>query len=117
MGSMPVGVQYPSSSSLGELPSYWDWLWCPGLLPVLVSIALPFAFHTWGFTFSLIFHCISIVLLLYGQRIATHSVHPSLAHFLGEFPGLGLAVITDVVVLEAEQGCAWSRNLDPNLRL
>src|SRR6218665_3713596 len=46
---MPVGVQCPISSSLGEFPSYWDWLWCPGLSPALVSIALPFAFHTWCF--------------------------------------------------------------------
>src|SRR6218665_2659275 len=38
---MPVGVQCPIYSSLGELPSYWDWLWCPGLSPVLVSIAFP----------------------------------------------------------------------------
>jgi len=28
--------------------------------------------------------------------------HPSLSHFLGEFPGLGLALIPDVVVSEAE---------------
>src|SRR6218665_3038119 len=33
---------------------------------------------------------------------------------LGEFLGLGLALVPDVVVPEAEQGCAWSRNLDPN---
>src|SRR6218665_1443529 len=46
---MPVGVQCSISSSLGEFPSYWDWLWCPGLSPVLVSIAFPFAFHTWFF--------------------------------------------------------------------
>src|SRR6218665_2077103 len=38
---MPVGVQCPISSSLGEFPSYLDRLWCPGLSPVLVSIALP----------------------------------------------------------------------------
>src|SRR6218665_162142 len=37
---MSVGVQCPISSSLCEFPSYWDWLWCPGLSPVLVSIAL-----------------------------------------------------------------------------
>src|SRR6218665_1874371 len=37
---MPVGVQCPISSSLGEFPSYWEWLWCPGLSPVLMSIAL-----------------------------------------------------------------------------
>src|SRR6218665_4098399 len=82
------------SSSLGEFPSYWDWLWCPGLLPVglLVSIAIPFAFHTWCFPFDVICHWISIVFFLYGRRITTHSVDPSLTHFLGEFPGLGLAL-------------------------
>src|SRR6218665_98376 len=49
---------------------------------------VPFAFHTWCFPFDLICHWISIVFLLYGRRIATHSVDPSLTHFLGEFPGL-----------------------------
>ena|SRR6218665_2912524 len=49
-----------------------------------------------------------------GRCICTHLVDPSLTHFLGEFPGLGLALEPDVVVPEAEQGCAWSRNLDPN---
>src|SRR6218665_2929085 len=100
---MPVGVQCLISSSLGEFPSYWDWLWCPGLSPVLVSITLPSAFHTWCFPFALICHWISIVFLLYGRRIATHSVDPSLTYFLGEFPGLGLALVPDVVVPEAEQ--------------
>src|SRR6218665_1148298 len=100
---MPVGVQCPISSSQGEFPSYWDWLWCPGLSPVLVSIALPFAFHTWCFPFAVICQCwISIEFLLYGRRVATHSVDPSLSHFLGEFPGLGLALIPDVVVSEVE---------------
>src|SRR6218665_1629512 len=87
---MLVGVQCPISSSLGEFPSYWDWLWCPGLSPVLGSIALPFPFHTWCFPFALIRHWISIVFLLYGRCIATHSVDSSLTHFLGELPGLGL---------------------------
>jgi len=45
MGSTPEGVQCPLTSSLGEFPGYWDWLWYPGLLPVLVSITFPFAFH------------------------------------------------------------------------
>src|SRR6218665_3993899 len=90
------------------------WLWCSGLSPVLVSIALPVAFHTWCFPFALVCHWISIVFLLYGRRIATHSVHPSLIHSLGEFPGLELALVSDVVVHEAEQQCAWSRKLDPN---
>src|SRR6218665_2462172 len=65
---MPVGVQCPISSSLVEFPSYWDCLWCPGLSPVLVSIALPFTFHSWCFPFALIYHWISIVFLLYGRR-------------------------------------------------
>src|SRR6218665_1112075 len=96
---MPVGDQCPISSSLCKFPSYWEWLWCPGLSPVLVSIALPFAFHTWCFPFALICHWISIVFLLYGRRIlATHSVDPSLTHFLGEFPGLGLAPVPNVMV-------------------
>src|SRR6218665_1265712 len=85
-----IGVQCPISSSLGEFSSYWDWLWCPGLSLVLVSIALPFAFHTWCFPFALICHWISNVFLLYGRRITTHSVDPSLTNFLGEFSGLAL---------------------------
>src|SRR6218665_793165 len=105
---MPVGVQCRISSSLGEFPSYWNWLWRPGLLPVLVSITLPFAFHTWCFPFAFICHWITIVFLLYGRRIATHSVDTSFTHFLGEFSGLGLALVLDVVVPEAEQRCAWS---------
>src|SRR6218665_2966199 len=107
---MSVGVQCPNSSSLGEFPSYWDWLWCPGLSPVLVPIALPFAFHTWCFPFALICHWISIVFLLYGRRIATHSVDPSVTHFLGEFPGLGLALVPDVVVPEADSGAHGAEN-------
>src|SRR6218665_1877809 len=86
---MPVGVQCPISSSLGEFPAYWDWLWYPGLLSVLVSIAfslrLPYlsvfsihCFFTWNW--------ISFVFLLYDQHICTRSVNP----FLGEFSGLEL---------------------------
>src|SRR6218665_2903678 len=45
MGSAPVGAQCPLTSSLGDFLGYRDWLWYPGLSPVLVSIALPFAFH------------------------------------------------------------------------
>src|SRR6218665_2694170 len=68
---------------------------------------IPFAFHTWCFPFALICHWISIVFLLYGRRITTHSVDPPLTHFLGEFPGLGLALVPDVVVPQAEQRCTW----------
>src|SRR6218665_2293168 len=46
LGPQPVGVQCPLTSSLGEFLSYKDWLWYPGLPPVLVSIVFsPFAFH------------------------------------------------------------------------
>ena len=107
---MPVKVQCPISSSVGEFPSYWDWLWCPGLPPVLVSIILPLAFHTWCFPFALICHWISMVFLLYGRRVATHSVDPSLTHYLGEFPGLGLALVPDVVVPEADSGAHGAEN-------
>ena len=75
------------------------------------AIALPLAFLTWCFPFALICHCISIVFLLYGRRIATHSVDPSLIHILGEFPGLGLALVPDVVVPEADSGAHGAENL------
>src|SRR6218665_150805 len=92
MGSVPVGAQCPLTSSLGEFLGYWDCLWYPGLSPVLVSIAFPFAFHTSLFFHSLFFTChwISFVFLLYPRHICIHSVDPLLTHFLGEFPGLGL---------------------------
>src|SRR6218665_3712893 len=48
MGSAPVGAQCPLTSSLGEFLCYRDCLWYPGLSPVLVSIALPFAFIQWS---------------------------------------------------------------------
>src|SRR6218665_3680234 len=96
---MPVGVQCPISSSLGDFSSYWDWLWCPGLSPVLGSIALPFAFHTWCFPFALI--CQSCFFFTTDVSPPIRSTLPSLTPFLGEFPGLGLALVPDVVVPEA----------------
>ena len=106
MGAAPVCVQCSLTSSLGEFLGYWDWLLCPLLSPLLVSITYPFAFHISVF-FHLLFTChwISFVLLLYGRRIYTHSVNPSLTHLLGEFPDFGLALVPDVVVREAEH--AW----------
>src|SRR6218665_3734216 len=38
---MPIGVQCPISSSLGEFPSYWDWLWRPGLSPYCCPSPFP----------------------------------------------------------------------------
>ena len=55
--------------------------------------------------------------LLYGRCICTHSVDPSLTHFLGEFQGLRLALLPDVVVPEADQWCAKNRSLYPNFCL
>src|SRR6218665_1955333 len=45
MGPAPVGAQCPLASSLGEFLGYRDFLWYPGLSPLLLSIALAFAFH------------------------------------------------------------------------
>jgi len=74
MGSAPVGVQCPLTSSLCEFPDYWDWLWYPALLPVLVSIAFPFAFHISMFFHSLFFtsHWMSFVFLLCDWCICAH---------------------------------------------
>src|SRR6218665_523675 len=50
----PVGVQCPITSSLGEFLGYWEWLWYPGLPPVLVSIAISLRLPYFGvFTFTL----------------------------------------------------------------
>src|SRR6218665_2605536 len=83
-----------------------------GKIPVLTGFPSPSIL--WCFPFALICHWISIVFLFYGRRITTHSVDPPLTHFLGQFPGLGLALVPDVVVPQAEQRCTWSRKLDPN---
>src|SRR6218665_2469104 len=113
---MPVGVQCPISFSLGEFPSYWDlglaWgSWAFARIGVhRPSLYLPYLM----FSIRSFCHRISIVFLLYGRCIATHSVDPSRTPFLGEFPGLGLALVPDVVVPEAEQRCTWSRKLDAN---
>src|SRR6218665_861038 len=68
--------------------------WCPSPFP---SLSILGVFHlplsAIGFQSFFFF------------RIATHSVHPSLTEFLGEFAGLGLALLPDVVVPEAEQRC------------
>src|SRR6218665_1854784 len=95
--SMPVGVQCRISSSLGEFPGYWDWLWCPSPFPSLSKLGVFHSFlSTIGFQ-SCFFFTADV------SPFATHSVDPSLTHFLGEFPGLGLALVPDVVVTEAEK--------------
>src|SRR6218665_1486360 len=106
---MPVGVQCPISSSLCEFPAIgigsgvlgFRPYWCPSPFPSLSIL---------GF-FHLLLSAIGFQsFLLYGRRIATHSVDPSLTHFLGEFPGLGLALGPDVVVPEADSGAHGAEN-------
>src|SRR6218665_110376 len=114
---MPLGVQCPISSSLGEFPSsYWDWLWCPGFSPVLVSMIHRSSLH---FPY-LVFSIRSYLPLDFNRH---SSLRPTYRHPFGrpftyslfsEFPGLGLTLVPDVVVPEAEQRCAWIRKLDPN---
>src|SRR6218665_1591938 len=77
MGSAPVGAQCPITSSLGEFLGYRYWLWYPGLSPVLVSIALPCAFHISEF----FIHSSSLDLIrvfFYGGGICTHHLPSSL---------------------------------------
>src|SRR6218665_1614110 len=116
MGSMPVGVKCTLTSSLGEFLGNWAGsgilgyrpCWCPSPFPSpSISRCFPFILFTC--------HWISFVFLLYDPRLCTCPIDPSLTNFLGKFPGLGQAPVPDVVVQEAEQGCTWSRNLDPNL--
>jgi len=64
----------PFSSSLGEFPDYWDWLWCPELSPVWVSIAFSLRLLYLGvFPFtSFTCHWISFVFLFYDWCICTY---------------------------------------------
>src|SRR6218665_3873234 len=73
--------------------------WCPSPFPS-PSLSGCFSMHSSP----------AIGFLLYGQRICTHSVDPSLTHFFGEFPGLGLALVPDVVVPEADSGAHGAEN-------
>src|SRR6218665_374940 len=83
-GPQPVGVQCSLTSSLGEFPGYWDWLWYPGLQPVLVSVTffhLPSSFHCFPFTPFHLGNWTSFVFLLYDRYISTHLVDPSITQF------------------------------------
>src|SRR6218665_1914156 len=71
--------------------------WCPSLFP---SPSI----------FGVFCHWISIVFLLYGRRIATHSVDTSLTLFLGEFPCLGLALVPDSVPQRRNSGAHGAEN-------
>ena len=99
-------LSFPGSGILG-----FRQCWCP----------FPSSSISRVFLHSLFFTChrISFVFLLYDWCICTHRTTPHLgpAHFFGEFPGLGLALVSDAVVPEAEQSlqrCARSRHLVSN---
>src|SRR6218665_3034602 len=121
LGKQPVGDQCPLTSSLGEFPGYWAGsrilgyrpCWCPSPFPFLPSIprCFPFTLTSPPLIFFLFFflqptyffpflflprHWISFVFLLYDRRIFTHSIDPSLVD--GEFRGLGMSLIPNVVV-------------------
>src|SRR6218665_826812 len=103
---MPVGVQCPISSSLGEFPSYWDWLWCPGLSAVYIgvhrpSLRLPYLVFSIRSYLPLNFNRVSSLRPTYRHPFG----RPFTYSLLGEFPGLGLALVPDVVIPEAEQRC------------
>src|SRR6218665_642622 len=94
----------PITSSLGEFPGYWDCLWypcwCPSPFPS-PSISRCFSIHSFSPAIEFLIR-VSFLRLMYLHpfgRTFTYS-------FLGEFPGLGLALVPDVVVPKAEHGCA-----------
>src|SRR6218665_282095 len=79
MGSALVDAQCPLTSSLGEFLGYRDWFWYPGLSPVLVSIALPFAFHISVFLFTLLHLSLDFIRLFFTVAVsAPHHQHSSL---------------------------------------
>src|SRR6218665_1923580 len=81
MGSVPVGVQCPLTSSLDQFLGYWAGSgilgyrprWCPP--PSSVPRCFPFTLRL-----PLDFICVFPLRPMY-----LHSVDPSLTHFLGEF--------------------------------
>src|SRR6218665_260403 len=69
---------------------------------MLVSITFPFAFHISVFPIHSSSPAIEFHSCFFFTTDVLHSsVDPSLTHFLGDFPGLGLALVSGVVVPEA----------------
>src|SRR6218665_2639294 len=87
MVSAPVGVQCPLSSSLGEFPGYWDWLWYPAWDFARVGVQrLSLRLPHLGVFHSLFFACHWISLVYFSQRRCLH-----LATKPPPVPGLGTA--------------------------
>src|SRR6218665_1524630 len=75
-----------------------------------LSLRLPYLMFSSRCYLSLNFNRVSSLRPTYRHPFG----RPFTYSLLGEFPGLGLALVPDVVVSEAEQRCTWSRKLDPN---
>src|SRR6218665_3297904 len=99
---MPVGVQCPISSSLGEFPSYWDWLWSlvswafARIGVYRPSLHLPYLVFSIRSFLPLDFNRVSSLRPTYRHLFG----RPFTYLLLGDFPGLGLALVPDVVVPE-----------------
>ena len=73
----------PHFHTICEFSGYWNWLWCPGLSPVLVSIAFPLAFHTCisvffhslFFTFHWVLFCLFFTVAVSAPRHQTSSLN------------------------------------------
>ena len=78
-----------------------------------LSLRLP---YLGAFPFILLHLPLNFIFLSSLRLMYFHpSVDPWLIHFSGEFPGLEMSLVPDVVVPEAEQECEWSRNLVLNV--
>src|SRR6218665_1078722 len=99
--SLPHLVSFPAIG-IGFGVLGFHLYWCPSPFPlpsilgVFHSLLSPIGFQS--------------CFLLYGRHIPTPSVDPSLTHFPGEFPGLGRALVPDVVVPWRSSGAPGAEN-------
>src|SRR6218665_4050606 len=107
---MPLGVQCPIASSLGEFTSYWglalvSWAFarigvhCP-------SLRFPYLVFSNRSYLPLDFNRVSSLRPMYRHPFG----RPFTYSFLGEFSGLGLALVPDVVVQDADSGAHGAEN-------
>ena len=113
---MPAGVQCTISSSHGEFPSYWDWLWCPGLSPVLVwRCPSPFP----SLSILGVFHSLLSAIGFQTCFFFTADISPPIRstlhlHTFRWVSRLGTGSGPRCFCPRGGQRCAWSRKLDPN---
>src|SRR6218665_191283 len=104
MSSAPLGVQFSLTSSLGEYPDFrtgsgilgFRPRWCPSPFPS-PSISRCFSIHfsSPAIEFHSCFFFTTDVFAPIGRPFT---------YFFGDFQGLGLALVPDIAVPEAEQG-------------